>query len=163
MRARLPLTERRSCGVGQHVAFDASFLRDSGISWPMAKLLVPREQVKKILGECIRAGEDVDAKADIAEQNLRHRDWLDLFAKWRDDTIKTLKNAYDGSDIALEFDAVTRTSERSAARYTFDYRKTATRRGIRQLESLITGLPLALSQLPDTTAIDSLHAEILSR
>src|SRR5688572_1475041 len=100
----------------------------------MAKLLMSREQVKKMLAECIRAGEDVDAKTNIAEQNWRHRDWLDLFAKWRDDTIKTLKNAYDGSDIALEFDAVTQTSERLAARYTFQYRKLATRDGIRKLE-----------------------------
>jgi hypothetical protein len=150
-------------GVGQHVAYDASSSRDSGISWPMARFLKPREQVKKMLAECIRAGEDVDAKAAIAEQNWRHRDWLDLFAKWRADTIKTLKNAYDGSDIALEFEAVTQTAERSTAQYTFDYRKPATRLGIRKLETLIAGLPLALSQSPDTTAIGSLHPEILSR
>jgi hypothetical protein len=34
----------------------------------MAKLLMPREQVKKMLAERIQAGEDVDAKAEIAEQ-----------------------------------------------------------------------------------------------
>jgi uncharacterized protein (TIGR02391 family) len=129
----------------------------------MAKLLMPRDQVKKMLAACVRAGEDVDSNAAIAEQNWRHQDWLDLFEKWRADTIKTLKNAYDGGDIALEFDAVTRTSERSTARYTFDNRKPATRHGIRHLESLVGGLPLALSQSPDTTAIDSLHPEILSR
>ena len=131
--------------------------------WPMAKLQVPREQVKKMLVERIRAGEDVDAKAEIAQNNWRHRDWLDLFAKWCDDTIKALKNAYEGRDIALEFEAVTERTERSTAQYTFENRRSATRDGIRKLESLVEGLPLALSQSPDATAIDSLHPEILSR
>jgi uncharacterized protein (TIGR02391 family) len=129
----------------------------------MAKLQLPREQVKKMLVDCIRAGEDVDAKAGIAEKNWRHQDWLDLFAKWRDDTIKALKNAYEGRDIAREFEITTQTSDRSIAQYTFEYRKSAVRDGIRKLESLVEGLPLALLQSPDATAIDSLHPEILSR
>ena len=122
-----------------------------------------REQVKKMLVERIRAGEDVDAKAELAEKNWRHRDWLELFAKWRDDTIKALKNAYEGRGIALEFEAVTETTERSTAQYTFEHRRSATHDGIRKLESLVEGLPLALSQSPDATAMDSLHPEILSR
>jgi uncharacterized protein (TIGR02391 family) len=129
----------------------------------MATLQIPREQVKKMLIERIRAGKDVDAKAELAEKNWRHRDWLDLFAKWRDDTITALKNAYEGRIIALEFEAVTETTERSTARYTFEYRRSATPDGIRKLESLVEGLPLALSQSPDSTAMDSLHSEILSR
>jgi len=129
----------------------------------MAKLQMPREQVKKMLVDRIRAGEDVDAKAEVAEKNWRHCDWLDLFAKWRDDTIKALKNAYEGRGIALEFEAATETTERSTARYTFEYRRSATQYGIRKLESLVEGLPLALSQSPDATAMDSLHPEILSR
>lgn len=129
----------------------------------MATLQIPREQVKKALVECIRAGEAVDAKADLAEKNWRHRDWLDLFAKWRGDTIKSLKAAYAGRDIALEFEITTQTTDRSTAQYTFEYRRRATQDGIRELESLIEGLPLALSELPDATAIDSLHPEILSR
>ena len=131
--------------------------------YPMAKLQVPREQVRKVLIECIKAGEDVDAKAEIAEKNWRHQDWLDLFAKWRDDTIKVLKNAYEGRDIPLEFEAVTQTTDRSFPRYTFEYRRPATRYGIQKLESLVDGLPLAFSRLPDATAIDSLHPEVLSR
>jgi uncharacterized protein (TIGR02391 family) len=129
----------------------------------MAKLQMPREQVKEMLVERIRAGEDVNAKAEVAEKNWRHRDWLDLFAKWRNDTIKVLKNAYEGRDIALEFEAVTETTERSTAQYTFEYRRPATQDGIRKLESLVEGLSLALSQSPDATAMDSLHPEILSR
>lgn len=128
----------------------------------MAKLLVPREQVKKMLAERIRAGEEVDAKSEIAAEHWRHRDWLDLFAKWRD-TIKALKNAYAGRDIAFEFEAVTERTERSTAQYTFENRRPATRDGNRKLESLVEGLSLALSQSPDATAIDSLHPEILSR
>ena len=89
----------------------------------------------------------------------RHRDWLELFAQWCDDTIKALKNAYEGRGIAVEFEAVTETTERSTAQYTFEYRRSATQDGIRKLESLVEGLPLALSQSPDATAMDSLHPE----
>jgi len=129
----------------------------------MATLQLPRGQVKKMLVERIRAGEDVDARTEIAEKNWRHRDWLDLFAKWRDDTIKALTHAYEGRDVALEFDTVTRRAERSTAQYTFENTRSATRGGIRTLESLVEGLPLALSQSPDATAIDSLPPGILSR
>src|ERR1017187_861407 len=129
----------------------------------MAKLQIPRKQVKKMLVDRIRAGEDVYARAEVAEKIWRHRDWLDLFAKWRDDTIKALKNGYEGRDIALEFEVVTQTTERSTAQYTFEYRRSATQDGIRKLESLVEGLPLAIAQSPDATAMDSLHAEVLSR
>jgi uncharacterized protein (TIGR02391 family) len=129
----------------------------------MAKLKVPLEQVKKMLVERISAGEDVDAKAEIAEKNWRHRDWLDLFAKWCDDTIKALKNAYEGGDIALEFQVVTNRVEYSTAQLTFENGRLAARNGVRTLENLVEGLPLAIAQSPDATAIDSLHPEILSR
>ena len=129
----------------------------------MATLLVPREQVRKMLTERIRAGEDVDAKAELAEKSWRHRDWLELFAEWRNVTIKALRNAYEGRDIAREFEAVTESSERSTPQYTFEYRRSATRYGLQKLESLVEGLELALSKSPDATAIDSLHPEILSR
>jgi uncharacterized protein (TIGR02391 family) len=129
----------------------------------MAKIQMPREQVKMMLVERIRTGEDVAAKTEVAAKNWRHLDWLDLFAKWRDDTIKALKNAYEEGGIAREFEAVTETTERSTAQYTFEHRRSATQYGIRKLESLVEGLPLALSQSPDATAMDSLHPEILSR
>jgi uncharacterized protein (TIGR02391 family) len=130
---------------------------------PMATLQVPREQVKRMLVERIRAGEDVYAKAKVAEKHWRHRDWLDLFAKWRDDTIKALKNAYEGKYIAMEFEITTQTVDRSTTQYTFEDRRSVTQDGIRKLESLVEGLPLALSDSPDATAMDSLHPEILSR
>jgi hypothetical protein len=117
----------------------------------MAKLLVPREQVRKMLAERIRAAEDVDAKAEIAAKNWRHGDWLDLFAKWRDDTIKELLGAYEGRAIAQEFAMVTERSEGYSAQATFETRRLATRSGIRTLEGLLEGLPLALSQVPDVT------------
>ena len=129
----------------------------------MAKLLVPREQVRKMLAERIRAAEDVDAKAEIAAKNWRHGDWLDLFAKWRDDTIKELLGAYEGRAIAQEFAMVTERSEGYSAQATFETRRLATRSGIRTLEGLLEGLPLALSQVPDVTPMDSLHPDILSR
>jgi uncharacterized protein (TIGR02391 family) len=126
----------------------------------MAKLKVPREQVKRMLLERIRAGEDVDGKAEIAANNCRHRDWLELFAKWRDDTIRALKTAYEGRDIALEFEVATDRLDSSSEQYTFKNRRSAALEGVRKLESLVEGLPLALSQAPDATAIDSLHPEI---
>jgi uncharacterized protein (TIGR02391 family) len=129
----------------------------------MAKLLMPREQVKKMLLERIRAGEDIDQKAEVAEKNWRHRDWLDLFAKWRGETVTALKAAYEGSDIAREFEYATESSERSSAQFTFKYRRPANRQGIRKLESLVEGLPLAISESPDVEGIASLHPEILSR
>jgi len=129
----------------------------------MAKLLVPREQVKKMLVERIRAGQELDAQAEIAEKNWGHRDWLQLFAKWRGDTITALKAAYEGNDMALEFEYATETTERSSPRYTFEYRRPATRLGIEKLETLIERLPLALSESRDVEGIASLHPEIFSR
>jgi len=129
----------------------------------MAKLLVPREQVETALRERIRAGEDLDAKAALAESTWGFRDWLHLFETWRGDTIAALKGAYEGKDIALEFQFATETTERSSPQYTFEYRKPATRRGIQTLETLIERLPLAISESPDADRIESLHLEILSR
>jgi hypothetical protein len=116
----------------------------------MAKLLVPREQVRKMLAERIRAAEDVDAKAEIAAKNWRG-DWLDLFAKWRDDTIKELLGAYEGRAIAQEFAMVTERSEGYSAQATFETRRLATRSGIRTLEGLLEGLPLGRSHRYQTS------------
>lgn len=98
---------------------------------PSRKILTAcRDLHADVLVERIRAGEDVDAKAEIAAKNWRHRDWLDLFTKWRDGTIKTLKTAYEGKDIASEFDAVTGGTEGSTAQYTFEDWRPATQVGI---------------------------------
>jgi uncharacterized protein (TIGR02391 family) len=58
---------------------------------------------------------------------------------------------------------VTETTERSSARFTFEYRKTAVRSGIRHLETLIERLPLALPESQDPAGIRSLHPEIYSK
>jgi hypothetical protein len=59
----------------------------------MGQLLVPREQVKKVLVERIRIGKDLATKTEVAERTGGYRDWLHLFAVWRDDTIAELKAA----------------------------------------------------------------------
>jgi hypothetical protein len=43
---------------------------------------------------------------EVAERTWGYRDWLHRFATWRNDTITKLKAAYEGEDIALEFEAV---------------------------------------------------------
>ena len=129
----------------------------------MAKLRVPRERVERMLVECIRIGEDIAAKMELAEASGGFRDWLHLFATWRKDTITELKAAYEGTDIALEFEVVTDTAEHSSPRSTFEYRKTAVRWGIQKLEDLIERLQLALPESEDVAGIKSLHPEIYSR
>jgi uncharacterized protein (TIGR02391 family) len=129
----------------------------------MAELQVPREQVEKVLVECIRAGEDLAAKVEVAERTGAYRDWLHLFATWRNDTMVKLKAAYAGNDIALEFEVATDRTERSSPQYTFEYRKTAVRWGIQKLNSLVERLQLALPESQDVAGIRSLHPEIYSR
>lgn len=70
----------------------------------MAKLRMPREQVENLLVERIRTGEDLAVKVEVAERTGGYRDWLHLFATWRNDTITQLKGAYEEKDIALEFE-----------------------------------------------------------
>jgi len=129
----------------------------------MAKLQVPREQVKKVLLECIRAGETLNAQIKVAENNFGHRDWLDLFATWRADTITQLKASYEGRNIAQEFEFATERTEGSSPRFTFEKKKEAVQPGIRQLEYLIERLQLTQPQSQDAVGIESLHPEIYSR
>jgi uncharacterized protein (TIGR02391 family) len=129
----------------------------------MAKLRVPRERVEKMLVERIRVGKDLDAMVKLAEKTAGYRDWLHVLEVWRKDTLAQLKAAYEGNDIAFEFEAVTSTTERSSPQFTFDYSKTKVRYGIMQLEGLIERLPLAIPESEDGTGIKSLHPEIYSR
>ena len=103
----------------------------------MAKLRMPRERVETMLANRIRAGEDVAAKVKVAETTGGYSDWLDLFAVWRNDTITEIKAAYEGNEIALEFEVATETTEHSSPGFTFEYRKAAVRSGILQLERQI--------------------------
>jgi uncharacterized protein (TIGR02391 family) len=126
----------------------------------MAKLLKPREEVKKAIAIRIRAGKDLTAKADVAERTAGYRDWLFLFATWREETIAVLDTLYDGKDIGREFTYTTETPEHSSPMYTFPYRKTALQYGVDKLQSLIERLELAVGESPDAIAIESLHPEI---
>jgi hypothetical protein len=110
----------------------------------VATLLVRREQVKTVLVECIRAGEDLVAKAAIVENAGGHSDWLHLFARWKERTIAELKAVYDGNEIPLEFEAATPTAEHSAPRFTFRYRKATLQTGLWELRALVERLPLAV-------------------
>lgn len=129
----------------------------------MAKLLKPREEVKKAIATRIRAGNDLTAKAEIAERTAGYRDWLFLFATWREETLAVLDTLYEGKDIGREFGYVTETSEHSSPIYTFPYRKTALQYGVDKLQSLIERLELAVGESPDAIAIESLHPEIYAK
>ena len=129
----------------------------------MAKLRMPRERVEKMIVDRIRAGEDVAAKIEVAEATGGYRDWLHLFADWRNATITNLKAAYKGNEIAQEFESATETIERSSARFTFEARKAAVEWGTQRLDSLVERLDLALPDSQDVSGIGSLHPEIYSR
>jgi uncharacterized protein (TIGR02391 family) len=129
----------------------------------MAKLRMPVERAEKALADRIRAGEDIAAKVELAEATGGYRDWLHVFATWRNGSIAELKAIYEGKETAMEFEFATQTTERSSPSSTFEYRKEAVRDGIKKLESLIDRLPLALPESEDATGMKSLHSEIYSR
>jgi predicted nucleotide-binding protein len=110
----------------------------------MATLLLPREQVEAVLTERIRAGEELIEKAEIAEKAAGERDWLYLFARWREHTIAELAAVYDGDDVPFEFDASTRTVQYSSPRHTLPYTKSSLELGLWVLRTLIERLPLAV-------------------
>jgi uncharacterized protein (TIGR02391 family) len=129
----------------------------------MAKLRRPRERVENMLVERIRVGKDLEAKIKVAEETRGYLDWLHVLEVWRNDTITELKAAYEGKDIAFEFEAVTGITDHSSPEFTFKYSKTNVRYGIMKLEGLIERLQLALPESEDVAGIKSLHPEIYSR
>jgi len=126
----------------------------------MAKLLRPREEVKKSIAARIRVGKDLIAKAEIVESTGGYEDWLFIFAKWREETAAELTTLYEERDIGQEFTTVTQTGEHSSPRFTFPYRKNALESGLFWLDRLIGRLVLAIGASPDAIAIESLHPEI---
>jgi hypothetical protein len=110
----------------------------------VATLLVPREQVRTVLDECIRAGEELETQAEIVENTGGYGDWLHLFARWKERTIVELRAVYDGDEVPDEFDAVTFTAEHSTPRFTFPYRKSTLERGLWELRALVKRLPLSV-------------------
>src|ERR1039457_4464910 len=129
----------------------------------MAKLLKPREDVRKAIAVRIRAGKGLAAKADIAETTGGYDDWLFIFVKWREETAAELNTLYEGRDIGQEFTAITETGEHSSARFTFPHRKRALETGLSWLDRLIGRLELAVVESPDAAAIESLHPEICAK
>jgi uncharacterized protein (TIGR02391 family) len=129
----------------------------------MAKLLKPREEVKRVIAGCIRGGKDLTAKAEIAESTGGYKDWLFIFAKWREETATELSTLYEERDIGREFTAVTETGEYSSPRFTFPYRKRALESALFWLDRLIGRLELAVGQSSDAIAIQSLHPEIYAK
>jgi uncharacterized protein (TIGR02391 family) len=129
----------------------------------MAKLKMPRERIEKMLVERIRTGKELEAKIKVAEKTGGYRDWLHVLEVWRNDTISELAAAYEGKDIAFEFDAVTRTTEQSSPQFTFEYAKIKVTYGTMNLEGLIERLQLALPESEHVAGIKSLHPEIYSR
>jgi uncharacterized protein (TIGR02391 family) len=128
----------------------------------VAKLLLPQIEVRKALEACIRAGDDLTAKADIAERTARYDDWLQLFGTWKKETKRELNRLYEGSSIGQEFEYSTSTSEHSSPRYTFPHAKTAVEYGIYRLNSLLDGLALAVEESQHSIALASLHNSIYS-
>jgi predicted nucleotide-binding protein len=110
----------------------------------MATLRVSREQVEAALVERIHAGEELGTKEKIVENSGGHGDWINVFEKWREETVAALRAVYDGDDVPFEFEAVTRTVERSSPRFTFPYAKSHLDLGLRTLQNLAERLPLAV-------------------
>jgi uncharacterized protein (TIGR02391 family) len=130
----------------------------------MAKLKMPREQVQKMLVERIQAGKDIAAKAEVAERSAGYRDWLHLFANWHIETITQLKGAYEGREIALEFEVASEIQERGSPKSTFDFcKKGALRWGIEKLEGFVERLTLALPEAEDIAGIKTLHHDIYAK
>jgi uncharacterized protein (TIGR02391 family) len=129
----------------------------------MTTLLKPHEEVEKAIAARVRAGNDLVAKAKIADETGRYEDWLYIFSKWRDETAADLTTLYKEREIAREFTAVTGTTEYSSPRFTFPHRQRALGTGLFWLESLTEGLPLAVGESSDATAIESLHPAIYSK
>jgi uncharacterized protein (TIGR02391 family) len=129
----------------------------------MAKLLKPREEVKKAIAARIRAGKKITAKAEIAERTGGYKDWLFIFAKWREETFNELTALYEERDIGQEFANITESGEHSSPSYTFPHKKSALELGLFWLDHLIVRLELAVVESPDAIAIESLHPEIYAK
>jgi uncharacterized protein (TIGR02391 family) len=128
----------------------------------MAKLRMPRDEVQQALEACVRGGNELIAKAEIAEATGGYRDWLQLVTAWRTETIAMLNRLYEGTDIGQEFAFTAEWSDRSSPTYTFPYAKMRLQDGVHKLQSLIGRLELAVGSARDATAMESLHPAISS-
>jgi hypothetical protein len=99
-------------------------------NWEMVKSFAMAAQLRchvnrfiRLLVARIREGEDIAAKAEVAERSAGYRDWLHLFTSWRIETITQVKGAYEGREIALEFEVASEIQERGSPKSTFDFCK----------------------------------------
>jgi class 3 adenylate cyclase len=97
-----------------------------------------------VLADCIRGGEDIATKQEVAERSYGHRDWIHLFVDWRDHTIAELKRVYEGNQVWMEFDITTETEERSFSMEDFPYKQEALEHGLEKLRNLVDRLKLAV-------------------
>jgi uncharacterized protein (TIGR02391 family) len=119
--------------------------------------------VSRALEALIAAGNDLKAKAEIAEKAWGHQDWLQLLKIWREGTVAELSTLYKGSDIGREFEMLTEPTDHSSPRFTFPHAKRRLEYGIMFLQDLGDRVELAVAESPDASAIQSLHPRILSK
>lgn len=110
----------------------------------MAKLLRPREEVRKAIDARIRVGKDLVDKSDVAEGTGGYEDWLFLFENWRTQTASSLTELHDDREIARELTAITQSADHSSARFNFPHRKRALELGLFWLDRLIGRLEVAV-------------------
>lgn len=127
----------------------------------MATLLKPREEVEKAIAACIRAGEVLKNKATTAESTGRYEDWLDILAKWREETAAQLTTLYEEGDVGRDFTVVTDLAASPHPPTDFGFKKFRLGVGLSWLGNLIVGLDLAVeknlvSSVPATTQ----HAQV---
>jgi uncharacterized protein (TIGR02391 family) len=127
----------------------------------MATLLAPRQEVRQTLETRIRAGKDLVAKAERAEATGGHGDWLELVAKWRDETEDQLNRLYADPEVGRVFASLSGTTKGPTPALAFPVAKTYHGFAVTHLQSLIDRLELAVEPLQEATAIESLHPEIL--
>lgn len=129
----------------------------------MATLKISRQQAAGVLAAGIERGNQLVRQAELAERSGGYSDWISLCSAWREETVAELEAVYVERDIGQRFGWRSETSERSSPSYTFPHKRTALNNGIENLKSLIDRLELAVTRVPDPTAIDTLHPEILAK
>jgi predicted nucleotide-binding protein len=110
----------------------------------MTKLLVSREQVNGVLLERIRIGEDLVTKEVVAKKAGGHRDWISLFADWRDHTMAELRAVYDDKVVPIEFEFATESVDTSSSLTDFSNKQESLDSGLKKLRDLIDRLELAV-------------------
>ena len=85
-------------------------------------LKTSRQQAAGLLAARIESGSQLAGQAELAERTGGYRDWLSLFATWRDKTIAD-EGLYVEREVSRQFGWTTEASERSSPSYTFPYKK----------------------------------------